>query len=180
MRLKISKKVFLEQDITENERLSLYTCTLCALCDFECPQEIHISEIIHKAKNKLAEKGKGPLGVHNKISEGILKFDNSVNGNPEDRLDWLPDKYQMEEKYEKSDSNTLLFLGCMSSFKVKESASSSYELLKKAGYDFKIFKEEPCCGEYLYSSGKVKEAKDYFAKVYDLLKRNNVEKIIGT
>lgn len=179
-RLKIAEKVFKNQKISEDERFGLYTCTLCGLCDTVCSQEIKISKIIHATKIKLADTEMGPYEIHNKISAGIIKNDNSVNGIPEERLDWLPEEYREKERFDQKNSDTLLFLGCMSSFKVKESASASYQILKKAGYDFKILENEPCCGEYLYSAGKLEEAKEYFSKTYEILKKNEIKKIIVT
>jgi heterodisulfide reductase subunit D len=179
-RLKIAKKIFENNEIEENERKSLYTCTMCSLCYETCPQEIETSHIVHEAKFKLYGTEKGQYKIHDTIIGGILEKDNSVNGDPNKRLDWLPEKYRTEEEFDDRDSDTLLFLGCMSSFKVKESASSAYEFLKAAGYDFKILKNEPCCGEYIYSAGNLKEAKSYFKKVNRMLNENNIKKIIVT
>ena len=52
-RLKIAQKVFNNNMISQEELTSLYTCTLCALCDLICPQIIQISEFIHSSKVKL-------------------------------------------------------------------------------------------------------------------------------
>ncbi|MCK4380348.1 MAG: (Fe-S)-binding protein, partial [Candidatus Lokiarchaeota archaeon] len=146
-RLKIAEKVFNNQAITDEELIGLYTCTLCALCDLVCTQGIKISEIIYSSKVKLVEENKAPLEIHNKIIKGIIEKDNSVGGNPNERLNWLPENYKTNELFEKKDSDTLLYFGCMSSFRVKESATHPYEILKLAGYDFKILEKEPCCGE---------------------------------
>jgi len=179
-RLKVAEKVFNGQKISEDERYGLYTCTLCSLCNNVCSQEINISDVIHATKIKLSDTNIGPYEIHEKISNGILEKDNSVNGDPKERLDWLPEEYRDTEKFDDKESDTLLFLGCMSSFKVKESASASYQILKKGDYDFKILENEPCCGEYLYSAGKLKDAKDYFKKTYEILKKNGIKKIIVT
>ncbi|MBD3197602.1 MAG: 4Fe-4S dicluster domain-containing protein [Candidatus Lokiarchaeota archaeon] len=179
-RLKIAKKVLQNIKITEDERFGLYTCTLCGLCNKVCSQSILISEIIHEIKKKLANTPHGPYKIHKTIINGILEKDNSVNGNPSERLEWLPEEYLKDEEFENKESNTLLFLGCMSSFKVKESAKSAYELLKYADYDFKILKYEPCCGEYIYSTGCTDTAISYFEKVNKILTDNNIEKIIVT
>ncbi|TXT56257.1 MAG: putative iron-sulfur binding reductase [Promethearchaeota archaeon] len=179
-RLKIAKKVFEDEEITEKERKSLYTCTMCSLCDETCPQEIETSHIVHEAKFRLYGTEKGQYKIHDTIIGGILKKDNSVNGDPKERLDWLPEKYKKEERYDNKKSDTLLFLGCMSSYKVKESASSTYQLLKEADFDFKILKDEPCCGEYIYSAGNLDEAIKYFKKVNEILKKNNIKTIIVT
>ena len=179
-RLKIAKKVFNNEDISEEERIGLYTCTLCALCDLACQQNIEISDIIHSTKVKLVQQNKAPLKIHNKIIKGIIEKDNSVNGDPEERLNWLPEKYRLNEIYEMKDSNTLLFFGCMSSFRVKESASAPYEILKLAGYDFKILENEPCCGEYVYSAGKIDIAKKIFQENINLFRKIGIQNLIVT
>lgn len=179
-RLQIAEKVFNKEKISDEERIGLYTCTLCAICDDYCQSNIPISEIIHSAKAKLVEQKQAPLEIHKKIIKGILEKNNSVNGNPDERLDWLPEKYRSQEKFEEAESYTLLFLGCMSSFRVRESASASYELLKKADYPFKIIKEEPCCGEYIYSSGDLQKSKEIFRENYNYFKKKGIKRIIAT
>ena len=179
-RLKIAEKVFLNQSISEEERISLYTCTLCALCDLTCQQNIIISEIIHSSKIKLVEQNKAPLEIHNKIISGILEKDNSVGGNLEERLNWLPENYKTKEIFERKESDTLLYFGCMSSFRVKESALYPYEILKNAGFDFKIIEKEPCCGEYIYSAGKIKVAKEIFKENIKLFKKIGIKNLVVT
>jgi Fe-S oxidoreductase len=179
-RLKIAKKIFTNKEISEEEILGLYTCTLCALCDLVCQQNILISEIIHSSKMELVAQSKAPLAIHKKIIKGIMEKDNSVNGNPDERLDWLPKEYRDEEVYENKDSDTLLFLGCMSSFRVKESASAAYKILKECNYDFKIFKREPCCGEYIYSAGDLELAKKVFQTNIELFRNNGIKNLIVT
>lgn len=179
-RLKIAAKVFNNNEISQEELIGLYTCTLCALCDLICPQMIQISEVIHSSKVKLVKENKAPLDIHNKIINGIIEKDNSVNGNPEERLNWLAENYKETEMFEKKDSDTLLFFGCMSSFRVKESASAPYEILKLAGYNFKILENEPCCGEYVYSAGNIDIAKKIFKENIELFEKIGVKNLVVT
>ena len=179
-RLKIAKKVFKSHELSQEELISLYTCTLCALCDLVCQQTIKISEIIHSSKSKLVKEKKAPLDIHNKIINGIIEKDNSVNGNPEERLNWLPENYKETEIFEKKDSDTLLFFGCMSSFRVKESATIPYEILKLADYDFKILENEPCCGEYIYLTGNIELAKKIFEENIEIFKKYGIKNLIVT
>ena len=179
-RLKIAKKVFSSENVSEDERFSLYTCTLCSACNLECPQAINIANIVHASKIKLVENNQGPFEIHEKIIKGIVENDNSVGGKSEERLDWLPEEYKANETFEKKDSDTLLFLGCMSSFRVKESASAPYKILTHAGYNFKILENEPCCGEYVYSAGKLELAKETFRNNMELFKKNGIRNLIVT
>ncbi|MBN1217257.1 MAG: (Fe-S)-binding protein [Candidatus Lokiarchaeota archaeon] len=179
-RLKIAESIFLNKKISENELISIYTCTLCAMCDLICAQNINISDIIHASKVRLVDNNIGPLKIHEKIIQGIIEKNNSVGGNPEERLNWLPKEYEKNELFEKKDSDTLLFFGCMSSFKVKESATKSYQILKEANFNFKILKKEPCCGEYIYSAGKLDVAKKIFKENIELFKRLGINNIIVT
>jgi heterodisulfide reductase subunit D len=179
-RLKIAKKIFKDEKVLENEIKAIYTCTLCSMCDQLCQKEIPISEIILSSKIRMVSDGLGPLDIHKTITKGIIEKANSVNGIPDERLNWLPEKYLSSEAFENKNSKTLLFLGCMSSFRVKESASASYELLKKANFDFKILKKEPCCGEYVYSSGDLELAKNMFKENFDTFRKAGVNTIITT
>ena len=179
-RLKIGEKIFQGGEISEDEIQGLYTCTLCGLCDLVCQMELPISELILSSKMKLVEQEKAPLGIHKKITQGIVEKNNSVGGEPEERLDWIPEEFKDEVDFEDSDSDTLLYLGCMSSFRVKESAAASFELLKRAGYDFKILRDEPCCGEYVYSSGNLDLAKKMFQENFEQFKKQGVKTLIVT
>ncbi|MFW9939233.1 MAG: (Fe-S)-binding protein [Candidatus Thorarchaeota archaeon] len=179
-RLKIAHKICNNEKISEVELRSIYTCTLCSLCNLHCTQSIEISEIIHSSKIKLVEQDKAPLEIHNKIIKGIIEKDNSVNGNPAERLDWIPAEYRNQERFEKGTSDTLLYLGCMSSFRVKKSASASYELLRKANYDFMILEKEPCCGEYVYSAGDLKLAKKLFNDNFKRFKKLGIKNLVVT
>ena len=179
-RLKIADKVFQNKSISDEELIGIYTCTLCGLCDLACKNKIQISDIIHSTKVKLVESNKAPLEIHNEIIKGIIETDNSVKGNPEESLEWIPNIFRTKEKFEGEMSDTLLFLGCMSSFRVKESASASYELLKIGGYNFKIIEKEPCCGEYIYSAGNLNLAKQIFNDNYTRFKRLGIKNIITT
>ncbi|MBN2039877.1 MAG: (Fe-S)-binding protein [Spirochaetes bacterium] len=151
---------------------SLYNCTKCMACETFCPEDIKISKIVAAGRQKLVKRGLGPLPRGKKIIEGLLKSGNAVSGNPEKRLDWLP------EPFTRTESDTLLFLGCLPSFLVKDSASSSYLALKRLGIDFMILEDEGCCGTYIYEAGNVPMAKEYFQKNADRFTSLGIKNII--
>jgi len=171
-RLKTAKKIFDEEKVDEKMIESLYNCAECRCCEPICPQGIEITEIVSKSRSKLFERGLGPLEKHNKIIEGILSKGNAVDGDPQKRLDWLPEKSPQDE------SETLLYLGCLSSYFLKDIAASSYLALRKLDFDFMILKDEGCCGIYLYESGRFDLAKEVFQKNVEKFRSLDIRKII--
>ena len=171
-RLKTAKKLFEGEEVDEQMIERLYNCAECIRCETVCPEEIEITKIVGRSRNKLFERGLGPLDKHNKVIEGILTKGNAVNGDPQKRLDWLP------EKFPQGKSNTLLYLGCLSSYFLKDVAASSYVILKKLGLDFMILEDEGCCGIYLYESGRIDLAKEIFLKNVERFKSLGVREVI--
>lgn len=171
-RLGISRKVFEGKEVSQEEIESLYSCLCCERCDKVCPYEIPVSEIVDMAKKELVKRGLGPLEAHERIIGGIMEKGNSVNRDPETRLEWMP------EAYVEKDSDTLLYLGCLASYFVKDSASSAYQVLKKAGVDFRVIKDEGCCGTYLYESGRVDLAEKKFRENAEKFKKLGIKRII--
>lgn len=171
-RLNTAKKLFEEEEIDEQMIESLYSCPECMRCETVCPEEIEITRIVSESRCKLVEKGLGPLEKHEKVIKSILTKGNAVNGDPENRLDWLP------EKLSKKRSDTLLYLGCLSSYFSKDVAASSYSVLKKLDFDFMVLKDEGCCGIYLYESGRIDLAKKIFRKNVERFKSLGIHRII--
>ena len=171
-RLKSAKQIFEGEKVSERIVESIYNCPECARCDEVCPKEIKISEIVAIARMELVKRGFAPLEGHKKIINGIMEKGNSVNGNPDERLNWLP------EPFEERNSDTLLYLGCLPSYLVKNAARSSYLLLKAAGVDFRILENEGCCGVYLYDAGIIDQAREVFAENTQRFKNLGIKRII--
>ena len=172
MRLKFAGEILNNGKITDEMIESMYNCPECAICDVSCPESISISKIVETAREELVKLGHAPLERQKKIMGGIEKTGNSVRGDPEKRLDWLT------EPFEENDSKNLLFLGCLPSYLVKSVAKSSYEALKKASYDFRILKDEGCCGIYFYDAGKMDLAETYFKENINRFKKLGIKRII--
>ena len=151
---------------------SMYNCPKCMKCETVCPENIKVTDIIHETRKELVRTGAGPLSRHDEIIQGILDTGNSVNGDPAKRLDWLP------EEFTAGDSETLLYLGCLPSYLVKDAATATYLVLKKLGVDFMILEDEGCCGTYLYETGRTDMAEDYFRKNVNRFKSLGIKNII--
>jgi heterodisulfide reductase subunit D len=171
-RLKTARKIFSGE--APNPRLieSIYNCPKCMKCEVVCPEEIKITNIVHKTREELVRRGFGPLGRHDEIIQGIMDSGNSVNGDPAKRLDWLPEEFPARE------SDTLLYMGCLPSYLVKDAATATYLVLNKLGVDFMILKDEGCCGTYMYEAGRTEMAADFFRKNVERFKALGIKKII--
>jgi len=171
-RLKTAVLIFEGKEIDSRQIESIYNCTKCMLCESICPEEINITKVVHKSREKLVQNDLGPLEGHKKVINGLLKKGNSVNGDPEKRLDWLP------EDFPQNQSETLLYLGCIPSYITKEAATTSYLVLKKLGFNFMIIKDEGCCGTPVYEAGKTDIAKELFQKNVEKFKSLGVKNIV--
>jgi len=171
-RLQTVREVLEDGAVTEQMVESLYNCPKCMACEAVCPEEIKITLVVDAARRMLVKRGLGPLERGKKIIEGILKKGNAVNGDPVKRLDWL------SEPFPRKASETLLFLGCLPSFLVKDAASSSYLALKRLGIDCMILEDEGCCGTYIYEAGDIDLAREYFQKNVDRFKNLGIKNLI--
>lgn len=173
-RVKTAIKLLEGGEISDKMVESLYNCLTCMRCEAVCPEKIKITEIVTESRNELCNRGLGPLPRHNKIIDGILAKGNSVNGDPQKRLEWLPEEFPRHE------SDTLLYIGCLSSYLVKDAAASSYQVLKKLGLDFMILEDEGCCGSVFFTAGRVDLAADWFRKNVARFKSLGIRRIIVT
>jgi heterodisulfide reductase subunit D len=171
-RLQTVREVLEDATVTEQMVESLYNCPKCMACETACPEEIKITQIVDAGRRMLVKRGFGPLERGKKIIGGILTKGNAVNGDPGKRLDWLPEAFPHNE------SETLLFLGCLPSYLVKDAAASSYLVLKRLGIDFMILEDEGCCGTYIYEAGDIDLAREYFQKNVDRFTSLGVKNLI--
>ena len=171
-RLGTAVKLFKGMEIDPHEVESIYNCPKCMYCEDVCPEDISVTRIVHKSREELARRGLGPLEKHNEVINGILRSGNAVNGDPSKRLDWLPETFPTHE------SSTLLYMGCLPSYLVKDAATSTYLVLKKLGLDFMIMEDEGCCGTYLYESGRTDLSLEFFQKNTEKFKSLGITRVI--
>lgn len=46
---------------------TIYSCSLCGLCDVFCPEKLHLAEMFRLMRCRLVEEGRGPLSRHRRI-----------------------------------------------------------------------------------------------------------------
>ena len=171
-RLKTAARIFDGEEPDPHQIESIYNCPKCMQCESVCPEEIKVTQVIHQTREELVRRGFGPLPRHDQIIQGILKQGNSVNGDPQRRLEWLPEEFPHRE------SETLLYMGCLPSYLVKESATSTYLVLKKLGVDFMLLEDEGCCGTYIYEAGRRDIAGEFFEKNVERFKSLGLKQLL--
>ena len=132
----------------------LYFCMTCAYCFRRCPAGVKPHEAFEAARAMLASQGKAPK-EHGKLLENISRFGNPLGEPREARGDWLPSGTELSDKPE-----ILYWVGCMASYRVKETAISMARILEAAGVGFTTLgDEEGECGSVLIRMGHWTEAK---------------------
>ncbi|MCG8472123.1 MAG: (Fe-S)-binding protein [Desulfobacterales bacterium] len=177
-RLEICDRVARDLPPLPEEIRTLYLCTECGRCDTVCPQEISISGAIADTKVLMVQKGMGPLEKHDTMTQAIFKNRNAVGKPADQRLDWIPESLKEKVTFEDAPGDTLLYVGCLSSYMDKASAAASLEILLTAGVDVKLLKDEYCCGIYPYNAGKWEEAKAIFTEMAETFEKSGIKRII--
>ncbi len=170
-RVRVANKV-LRGEFAPEAVKSLFSCTLCYACNQVCPKELDLVEIVEQARIALVEKWGIPFSRQREVIASIVERGNALGREPSERLRWLP------EPYEERDSERLLFIGCLASYVETGVASASYLLLKKAGVDFRILRDEGCCGIYVYRAGDLKLAKKVFEENAKRFEELGIKEII--
>jgi len=125
-------------------RDSLNTCTTCGICTENCPAGLNPPRLIEKGRRKLVLSGiTGP--EHETLASNIYQRGNTF-GDPGDRLSWLRDRGLLREKAE-----YVYFAGCMNSYRYKETAARTFDLLRRFGVT--MLPNEQCCGSPLLRTG---------------------------
>jgi len=180
-----SGKMWIARGITEGklelddpELLKIiYSCTLCGNCEIQCQTDIlkeHITEIIETLRERVVEAGLGPMPKQKEFGEWTKKEHNPYLESHEDRLNWLPfDKSELPEK-----ADIIYFVGCTSSYRQKNIASATANILKKLGINFTISKDEWCCGSPLQRTGQSKIAKECAEHNIEIMKKTGAKRVV--
>nr|HID59920.1 (Fe-S)-binding protein [Desulfobacterales bacterium] len=159
-----------EIELTEEIAKIFYHCTLCGNCTQQCAvPHIHGNMVywFEAFREKAVAMGIGPLPEHKEQAVNIDAEHNPYGEPHTRRLDWLP--FSVEDLPDKAE--IVFFAGCTDSYLEKRAAQSMVEILKKAGVDFTISKDERCCGMPLQRTGQTAEAKERATYVVEDLHR---------
>ncbi|MFX1568315.1 MAG: (Fe-S)-binding protein [Promethearchaeota archaeon] len=161
---------------TENLANIFYQCSICLACTQQCQiPEIHnyAGEWLMAMREKAVEKGLGPMPEQKRYSQHVALEYNPYMEKHKNRTDWIPSNIKQSQ-----DSKLAYFVGCTTSYREQNIAINTSEILNTLQVDFKILKDEHCCGSPVYMTGQTEEAKKIAESNVDLFKNQGIEKII--
>ncbi len=161
---------------TENLARIFYHCSACLACIQQCQiPEIHTyaGEWLMAIREKAVNAGFGPMPEHERYTELIMNEKNPYGEKHADRLNWLPSTIKQT-----ADTKIAYFVGCTSSYREKNVAIATTELLNSLGINFKILNDESCCGSPVYMTGQTEKARKIAEVNVKKLEDAGIEKII--
>lgn len=161
---------------TENLANIFYQCSVCLACIQQCQiPEIHYyaGEWLMAMREKAVEKGLGPMPEQKKYSEHVALEYNPYMEKHKNRTNWLSSHIKQSQ-----DAKLAYFVGCTTSYREQHIAINTAEILNSLQVDFKILKDEHCCGSPVYMTGQTEKAKQIAKANIDIFKNEGIEKII--
>ena len=123
---------------------AMWECVLCASCSNDCATGYEPPIFIREARTKAIVEGLAPAYIE-------ALFDTMVNSGNMYGVEQAKKFESLEEEIkdlpEKAD--TLLYIGEVAAIKTPQIAISLINLLKKAGVNFSVLRDEPNSGAYL-------------------------------
>ncbi len=155
----------------------IFSCPICGNCGEICDMMIgdHLVDIIESLRCAAVEAGFGPMPAQKTYAEYIDKEHNPYGEPHASRLDWLDEK---EKSALKEKADVLYYVGCTSSYRQKEIAKNTYNLLKKLGVDFTVSKEEWCCTSPLLRTGQVNSCEEISKHNIDVVKKIGAKTVV--
>ena len=159
---------------------SFYTCTTCNACTYFCPARIKVDQIIQKGREKLFASGFAPEPV-TALRDSILNTDNVYAATRKDRIAIYPPsiKKKVETGEVKKKADTLLFMGCVSSYLDMKIVPSFFKIMDAAGVDYTMLgKDEICCGFPLHLMGDQEKFEQNARNLIDLIKATGAKELV--
>jgi heterodisulfide reductase subunit D len=151
----------------------LFQCLECSHCLTWCKPEIDIAAIVESKRRELVTEGRRPDGL-TKMASTIEKYHNPYSESHEGRNQWL------KAQRKKSDRTVLYFVGCTSSYKEREIAQNTVELLEFLGISVIVSSNEWCCGSPLLRTGDTALGMELALHNVEFLNKTDADEIIVT
>jgi len=158
----------------------IFQCPVCANCRVICGneygwgKEVVFNDILEDFRADLVDLGIGPAPEQKKFGESVRKSYNPYWEPHEDRMKWMPSSVKPSKK-----AKIAYFVGCTSSYRMKETAQATVKVLDAAGVDFMMLDpEEWCCGSPLFRTGQRELAKEMMKHNVDAVKASGAKSVI--
>jgi glycolate oxidase subunit GlcD len=153
----------------------LYQCMECLNCKYTCPAGVDLSSIIHAARKRLVEEGFIPE-IHKKLLDSIAEYGNPFAEPTSKRADVFPAGFEKKET-----ADTLLFLGCVSSYQDLKIIPAMMKIADLAGEDYTALGEnEVCCGYLSYLVGDMEAFGRFRENAMERIMKTGAKKIVAT
>ena len=150
-----------------------YACTVCGACAEQCPLGYDAVTVFEAIRAEIVKRGFGPLPRQKVFVESIIKNHNPYREPHEKRTSWIPKTLNVKKKAE-----ILYFVGCTSSYRTKNIAEATVNVLERLKIDFCISPEEWCCGSPAIRVGVLDIVDELLRHNLKLIKEAGVKKVI--
>ncbi len=158
----------------------VYGCQVCGGCYVQCKDHTALGAVQNQVdtfedlRTALVDSGIGPMPAHLEILKDIQKDHNPYHTPNENRFDWLEGRSVSDKK-----EPILYFAGCTASFREKEIAQATVDILNKLDIKFSILGDkEWCCGSPLLRSGLRKDTVEVMEHNYQAILDSGAKTVI--
>ncbi|MFX0151295.1 MAG: (Fe-S)-binding protein [Candidatus Hodarchaeota archaeon] len=132
----------------------LWRCTTCAACEYVCPKEVKITEIIAANRSYGIESGEKVPASYTTTLESFFSYGNPFSLGADARTNWAKG---LDVPIAKKGTEILYFVGCTASYdpRSQKIAQSLSSIFKHTKLNFGIVgNEERECGNCVYTMGE--------------------------
>ncbi|MHA1819125.1 MAG: (Fe-S)-binding protein [Promethearchaeota archaeon] len=148
-----------------------YICTNCNACQYWCPMDISVGDLLKGVRADLVDNG-----VHlPKVKSFVDKLDQNKTAFEKDVFIKNP---ELDINHENPE--VFFYMGCVTAEKKPESAKATEEILENANVRFcTMLQERNCCGNPSYTLGYRDVFKEFAEKNVELFKKSGAKIIVS-
>jgi Fe-S oxidoreductase/nitrate reductase gamma subunit len=130
----------------------VWSCVTCGACVNECPVSIHQVETLIDLRRNLAPMGQQTPDKLQEALYNLMKSGNPYGFDPFESVKWrrrMREELGVEFAQAGKEYEYIYWIGCMISNnpELRPVAELTIKAFRKAGLNFAILEEEPCCGD---------------------------------
>jgi Fe-S oxidoreductase len=137
-----------------NDFEKVWRCTTCGACEFVCPKEVKITEIVAANRSYGIESGEKVPTTYTQTLESFYSYGNPFNLGADARSDWAKD---LNVPIANKETEILYFVGCNASYDPRSQsiARALVKTFNHANLNYGIMgNKEKDCGNCIYFMGE--------------------------